>query len=500
MDTPQSLTANRFSKPYALLCGFVSLQFALLLVYSQTMAFAWDEGFHLLAAQLIKAGRRPYLDFLFSQTPLNAYWNALWMSLFGESWRTAHAVAAVCVSAAVMLVADFAFMRCPIPRWRLPAAIFAAAAFGLNVAVLEFGSVGQAYGLCLLLTVAAFRCSPPAVEKPGFLWPGLAGLFAGGAAAASLLTSAMTPVLFIWLLWNSPMGRKISRALAFAAGVATAFLPLLVLFWKAPSIVIFNVVQYNLFYREVHWAGAAQQNHEVFLAWIDSSHALLLVLLSLTGLTFLRRSSNGDPRLRRDLCLCACTAVALSLHISTASPTFQRYYLLPVPFLSLVAIAGLYWAVARLHTAERPFWPVCAVVFFVALGAGKMLYEGSDDFSWRDFEDISREVARVVPAHSALYADEQVYFLTRHTPPSGLELHDSHKLDFPPERAQALHIVSAKEVERRVRAGEFFAYESCDEERIAQFGLDRIYSQKKTTAQCFVFFNPISQGRAPATR
>jgi hypothetical protein len=32
---------------------------AVLLAYSQTNAFAWDEGFHLLAATLIKSGRSP---------------------------------------------------------------------------------------------------------------------------------------------------------------------------------------------------------------------------------------------------------------------------------------------------------------------------------------------------------------------------------------------------------------------------------------------------------
>lgn len=41
------------------------------MVYAQTPAFTDDEGFHL-AAQLIKAGLRPYLDFCFDQTPLNA--------------------------------------------------------------------------------------------------------------------------------------------------------------------------------------------------------------------------------------------------------------------------------------------------------------------------------------------------------------------------------------------------------------------------------------------
>ena len=33
-----------------------------LMLYAQTWAFTDDEGFHLLAAQLIKGGMRPYLD------------------------------------------------------------------------------------------------------------------------------------------------------------------------------------------------------------------------------------------------------------------------------------------------------------------------------------------------------------------------------------------------------------------------------------------------------
>jgi len=55
--------ANRKQKPYALLAGIVTLLAAGLLIYSQTDAFTWDEGFHLLTAQLITRGQRPYLDF-----------------------------------------------------------------------------------------------------------------------------------------------------------------------------------------------------------------------------------------------------------------------------------------------------------------------------------------------------------------------------------------------------------------------------------------------------
>src|SRR5437016_6123487 len=75
----------------------------LYLWYSQTRAFAWDEGYHLVAAHLVKAGKRPYLDFCFPQTPLNTYWNAAWITLLGGSWRVIHAIAAVLCFGAVWL-------------------------------------------------------------------------------------------------------------------------------------------------------------------------------------------------------------------------------------------------------------------------------------------------------------------------------------------------------------------------------------------------------------
>src|ERR1035441_953555 len=67
-------------RPWAPFALVALLLTAGLAVYAQTLAFAWDEGFHLLAAQLIKAGKTPYLDFFFPQAPLNAYWNAAWRS------------------------------------------------------------------------------------------------------------------------------------------------------------------------------------------------------------------------------------------------------------------------------------------------------------------------------------------------------------------------------------------------------------------------------------
>src|ERR1700734_706543 len=128
----------RRQKPFLSLCAVFAALSAGLLIYSQTQALAWDEGFHLLAAQLIKAGKRPWLDFCFPQTPLNAYWNAGWMRIFGQSWRVTHAVAAVVTAAAAFLTADFIFARFPVPRWRLAGALAAALLVGWNIEVVDF--------------------------------------------------------------------------------------------------------------------------------------------------------------------------------------------------------------------------------------------------------------------------------------------------------------------------------------------------------------------------
>ena len=135
------------------------------MVYSQTVAFTWDEGFHLLAVQLIKSGKRPYIDFCFPQTPLNAYWNAAGCASSGTPGARPIAVAALATSAAILLTGGFLLTRLPLPGWRLAAALTAALTLGLNTIVLYYGTIGQAYGFCLLLIVGAFRVSM-AVDRP----------------------------------------------------------------------------------------------------------------------------------------------------------------------------------------------------------------------------------------------------------------------------------------------------------------------------------------------
>lgn len=496
---------DRPQRPFLLLSGVVAVLAAVLFLYSQTWAFAWDEGFHLLTAQLIKAGRKPYLDFCFSQTPLNAYWNAAWMAVFGESWRTAHAVSAILAAGALFLTADFLFTRFPVPRWRLATALAAAVLTGLNVTVFEYGTIGQAYGICLFLTVAAFRLAILAPDRPGWLLPATAGFLASAAAGCSLLTATAAPVLLVWLLIYNRTGSRRLKCAAFIAGALIPFLPVLWLFVQGPRQVWFGIFQYNGVYRTVDWPGATRHNLEVLTYWIDSSHALTLGLLAAVGVFFVAKS-DWDRARRAEFYLCGWLAVAAAGEICIARPTFQRYFLLTVPFLAVLAAVGLYTVTLRMWNPGRPAWPVLALTLLVALGLAKSVYEKRESYTWPYLEQVARKVDEVTPPGGMLFADEQIYFLTRRSPPSGMELEDSHKLELlPAPVARLFHILPKSELDRRVAAGVFdtVATFEDDEDVLAVWGLPRLYAHKAQVGDCTVYWRrapekPVTSSSPPS--
>jgi hypothetical protein len=192
------------------------------------------------------------------------------------------------------------------------------------------------------------------------------------------------------------------------------------------------------------------------------------------------------------LYLCFWLAAALAVYVSCACPTFPQYYLLAVPFLSVVASAGL-WELS-LRLGSRPLWAVLAVVALVCGGLAKRLYEkGRDDF-WRDMEKVARQVEQVTPRNAALLAsDEHMYFLTRHRPPSGMEEEDSHGTSLPPGDAALFHLVFRDELRKRMEAGAFDTVEICEEDTgiVRELGLERIYARTVEIAPCYVFWERI---------
>lgn len=451
----------------------------LLLWYSQTRAFAWDEGYHLVAAQLVAGGKRLYLDFCFPQPPLNTYWNAAWIRFLGAGWRLIHAAAAVLCLATAWIAAGWARSRFPNPEWRHTAALAVLFTVGLNVLVVQYGPTGQAYAFTLILIVIAYRITVRAVETPRVTIAGLAGLAAGAAAAATLLSAPVGVVLLVWLVVYNRAGSRWKKAGALIAGEAAAFLPLLWLFVQDPRRVFFNVVEYELLYRQVEWEGALAHDVTVWISWLDSSHGLVLAVLASGGLLLVKFRSAWTRAHRAEFYLCGWLAGALIVHISQAHPTFERYYMLAVPFLAILTAAAVYSMGTR--------WAVAALAVVLAGGLAKTISE-EDAYTWPYLEPLARKVGEVTPPGAPIEADEQIYFLTRRTPPSGMELMDSHKLDFAKAKAGWLHLVSEAEVGRMIEAGEFATVESCGEYEDFDRAAAAIYRQRAKLASCTVYW------------
>ncbi len=457
-------------------------------VYSVTWSFIWDEGFHLVAAQLIAAGKKPYLDFCFPQTPLNAYINSGILLVFGNSWRAVHLAAALYICGATWLVADFVQSRLPAVRWRTPCALVAGVLFGLNVVVVRFGPAAQAYAIGMLFVTAAFRAALPAAKSRHIWFALLAGLCAGSAAASTLLTAPVPLVLLIWLVMSRC---RVFSLAAYLLGCVVPFAPVLWLYLQAPKQTLFNVIQYQALFRRTNWGDVNLHDVDALTSWITSPGALILMALFAAAVIFLFREQDSNWSLaRREFLLAVAVGVAMALFISTAHPTFERYYSVSVPFFAILGALGAYAAGFRLAGPQRP-WMACAVV--MALGYGMFLrgvFDERDDEHWSGYEEIAKQVEEVTPIGANLYADELVYFLLQRTPPEGMAFSYSQKLDLPAAQEKLMHIVSLKELKQQVRAGQYATLQTCRDSILDDYEPQKYFKKHEQPADCDVFWEP----------
>ena len=465
----------------------------LLLVYSQTIAFTWDAGFHLLATQMILAGKRPYLDFIFPQTPLNVFWMAFWMRLFGQSWRVAQALAGIELTGAVVLASTFVFQRFPAVRWRLAAATATAVLYGLNELVFRFGAIAQAYAICMLLTVAAFRLAVGTPERSGIWRPALAGCLTGAAAGCSMLSAMASPAMLAWIVLYSRRGNRWLKGAAFLAAAAIPFVPVARLYLEAPMQTWFNVFQYQLAYRHAVWGNTVGHDLGQMSAWLDSAQAMALFLFA-AACGWWIRGGECDATLRRELYLSAWLALALGLEVALARPTFARYFVLAAPFVAILAGPGFCEATKRLRgPLAGTLLPSVLLILLMIFGGARELWDERDLYRWKDLEKVAARIRQIAPAHGLLYAEEPLYFLLRQDPPEGMQFAYSRELELPPAQSAQLHIVSQKVMDDRVTAGVFDLVEVClDQDTVDRLKLKTLYRKTEEIEYCDLFWDRAS--------
>jgi hypothetical protein len=160
-----------------------------------------------------------------------------------------------------------------------------------------------------------------------------------------------------------------------------------------------------------------------------------------------------------------------------------------VPFVAILASAGLYSVGSRLAAPDRPFWPVALLCLITCLGVGKMVFDGRDDANWPAEEKLARKVNEVTPPGAMLLADEPTYFVTRHPPYPGAELADSHKISLPTAVAKQLHLLPKAELNRLIQAGTFDTIEiETEDKRIEDLGLKNMYTKHEEVGENTVFW------------
>jgi hypothetical protein len=472
------------------LCAATALVLAGILFYSQTQSFSWDEGFHLLAAQLILHGKRPYLDFCFPQTPFNAYLTAGWMRVFGDTWRSVHVLSSIWVAAAAFLAGDYMRCRFPVPEWRFATSLATVVAVGMNAQVVLFGTIGQSYGLALFLVVAAFRLALPAVERTGVWLSAATGFTAAAAAGTTLLTAPVAPALFLWLYACNRAGNRWAKMAACVAGGCISWLPIAWLYRQGPTQTLFNLVLYQLHYRH-KWNGAVHQDIDALTSWINSAQGMALALLTIAGLWYLIRNCEWAPAQRAEFYLAFWLAASLAAELATAHPTFDRYFMVMAPFIAIPAIAGLYAVGSKLAGPARPLIAANVLMFVFALGLGRALFDDANSYSWQDIEAIGHRVEQVTPKGAEIWADELFYFLTRRTPPDGMEFAYAHEIEeMPAQQAAMLHILTASELRRRSAAGEYKTVAACyDTDNTDAAKVVDLFRHKENVKDCTIYWD-----------
>jgi hypothetical protein len=218
---------------------------------------------------------------------------------------------------------------------------------------------------------------------------------------------------------------------------------------------------------------------KIWISWLDSSHGLLVALLSAGGVVFVRFRSQWPRAVRAEFYLAAWIAAVLLVHISQAHPTFSQYYMLAIPFFAILSSAAIYAIGSR--------WAVAAVAVILAAGLAKSIAEGYY-YTWPELEQLAHAVDTRIPPGAAFVADEQVYYLARRLPPSGMELNDSHKLHFDAAQMAALHLLSEAEIERRIRSGAYALVESCSEYESFEDAAAARYKRQAKVVECLVYW------------
>ncbi|MFL6513862.1 MAG: ArnT family glycosyltransferase [Chthoniobacterales bacterium] len=453
-----------------------------------------DEGFYIVAAQLVGLGKRPYLDFYFQHGPLYPYATAAWFKIFGNSWRSAHLLSALLSFLCAAMMSAFFFRRVEPRGWRLTLAILAPLLLLTNVLTIHWGGLIEPFAWCIAFLFAEFLLTLRAVERPGFsaIW---AGLLSGLAASGYLLTAPAAPVLFLWIATHVAKADRIKKCVQFAVGAGIGLLPLAFFLAVAPRITLSNIVGYHFTGRFTAPSRPDQTFIPAVTGWLHSPQGVLLVLLGVVGVAYVFGKFSGKQLVSGPLQLSAVITGFMAIAFCGIRPApFTHYFILVVPFLTLLACYGVYAIGTRICSGWQPIGLILVVVGIFAYEAKATIREqlsiSARQMSWQENEQVAELINRVVPRDCPIFAEDgAIYGAAKRIPPSGLENNYSSFLRAAPETNKMLHVIPQPEIDTMVTEGHFCAVVTWSRERAEALRLGSLYRYHKDYPVHVVFWD-----------
>jgi len=142
-------------------------------------------------------------------------------------------------------------------------------------------------------------------------------------------------------------------------------------------------------------------------------------------------------------------------------PTFFIYYVLVIPYVCLLASAGLWGMATRMWS---PRWASILLVGTVILYSNEVIrpiiaqsLSMAPDYLV-DLDETARQINAVTSPNDPVYADaEAIYVVARRLPPRGLENSFGAAIRLPLEEYARAGLVPPGRIEAQLRAGSFAA-------------------------------------------
>ncbi len=434
-----------------------------------------DEGFFLVMGKSIFVyGRTIYLDFFSPQMPLLPYVYGGIMSVFGYKWVVARAVCALLASAVGAMLCKYAYDRTR--SWVF--AVSVAVIFCFSPFMFIWLSCARVSALVIFFLVSSVILLPPIAARSSAWRYALSGFLVGLAVDTRLFMLAAVPALAFHV--SRVEKQHVRRAvLYFLGGTALALAVNLPLFIASPATYLWDIIGVHAMKTPNGLIGNFNQKLDLLLQLLFAYPALrptlylgyVVVFVAYMAHQITRRIplSEWNPAFHA-----ACAIFLVSL---LPTPTFGRYFAVPVPFFMMLGIDLAQSALDKMGAdyARKAAIGVIAAgaILFACLSLGKIDFyifkgnnlEGSmqteggkEDWYLKNVKRVSREIDRLVAPDADVLSlwpgyllESRVRILQRTENVTMLELEDKVS-----DRMLALsQTIADAEIRQGIRAKEF---------------------------------------------